>query len=152
MKVKLIYIGILCIGILGHSQTIEKYSIDSGGLSASSGNIQILYTIGEVNVQEWNSGNIQVSEGFINSSSEGTLGIVEVNPEENALLYPNPAREKFYVSGIQPIKQLILYDASGKIIAKTNQSQMAVSDLASGVYFVKIITQNTNTVKRLVVK
>jgi hypothetical protein len=46
-------------------QSIEKFSIDSGGASASNGNIEVLYTLGEVNVQELNAGNIAVSEGFI---------------------------------------------------------------------------------------
>ena len=35
---------------LCQAQTIEKFSIDSGGDSASNGNIEVLYTIGEVNV------------------------------------------------------------------------------------------------------
>lgn len=48
------------------AQSIEKFSIDSGGASTSAGGIQILYTIGEVNVQELSAGSIQVSEGFIN--------------------------------------------------------------------------------------
>jgi len=49
-------------------QSIDKFSIDSGGASATVGGIEILYTIGEVNVQEISVGNIQVSEGFINGS------------------------------------------------------------------------------------
>lgn len=49
------------------SQSIEKFSIDSGGASASAGGLQILYTIGEVNVQELSAGGISISEGFINS-------------------------------------------------------------------------------------
>ena len=62
---------IICILFLGYSlqsQTIEKFSIDSGGNSATNGNIQVLYTIGEVNIQEMSLGNIQLSEGFINAS------------------------------------------------------------------------------------
>lgn len=49
-------------------QTIEKFSIDSGGDSALNGNIEVLYTLGEVNVQELNVGDISVSEGFISTS------------------------------------------------------------------------------------
>ncbi|MFL0354737.1 hemagglutinin protein, partial [Xanthomarina sp. GH4-25] len=62
--------AILCLLVpfLGMTQTIEKFSIDSGGASATAGGIEILYTIGEVNVQELSAGNIQVSEGFINGS------------------------------------------------------------------------------------
>nr|WP_321237169.1 hemagglutinin protein [uncultured Psychroserpens sp.] len=50
-----------------NAQTIEKFSIDSGGASASAGDIQILYTIGEVNVQELSNSDVTVSEGFINA-------------------------------------------------------------------------------------
>lgn len=49
------------------AQTIEKFSIDSGGATATAGGLEIVYTIGEVNVQELNSGTIKVSEGFINA-------------------------------------------------------------------------------------
>lgn len=49
------------------AQTIEKFSIDSGGASTTVDGIQILYTIGEVNVQELNTASISVSEGFINA-------------------------------------------------------------------------------------
>lgn len=61
-------VAILCLLIpfFGISQSIEKFSIDSGGASSSAGNIEIFYTLGEVNVQERSAGNIQISEGFIN--------------------------------------------------------------------------------------
>ena len=150
MKTKLIYL-IMCVGVWTQAQTIEKFSIDSGGSSTSTGSIQILYTLGEVCVQEYSLGNLQVSEGFINSFPEGTLGLA-TETAENILLYPNPAHDRFYVRGTQPIKQLMLYDMSGKLMASTDQNQMAVGHLASGVYFVQIVTQATSEVKRLVVK
>lgn len=59
------------------SQSIEKFSIDSGGASVTTGGIQILYTIGEVNVQELSAGGISISEGFINPMSM----IIKLNPK-----------------------------------------------------------------------
>ncbi|MFV0571598.1 MAG: T9SS type A sorting domain-containing protein [Xanthomarina gelatinilytica] len=144
-------IGLTCFQT--QAQTIEKFSIDNGGASTINGNIAIVYTIGEVNVQELNAGNIYLSEGFINSNFGETLSITELNPTENQLLlYPNPAEEVFYVSSKVPIAQLTLYDVSGKQIAKTNATQMKVEHLSAGVYFVKISTETNHTVKRLVVK
>ena len=58
------------------SQTIEKFSIDSGGASATAGGIQMLYTIGEVNVQELSVGGISISEGFINADLK-----ISINPK-----------------------------------------------------------------------
>ncbi|WP_298904206.1 hemagglutinin protein [uncultured Psychroserpens sp.] len=51
-----------------NAQTIEKFSIDSGGRSTTTGNIQITYTLGEVNVQEINTPSVSISEGFINAA------------------------------------------------------------------------------------
>lgn len=74
---------------LGWAQTIHKFSIDNGGASVTSGNISMLYTIGEVNVQELKVGNIAVSEGFINSDFR-----IKVNPKtflQGPMLFPTIA-------------------------------------------------------------
>lgn len=61
-----LYSFLLCV-FFGNAQTIEKFSIDSGGASVSAGGIQMLYTIGEVNVQELSTASVNISEGFINA-------------------------------------------------------------------------------------
>lgn len=66
MKYIILIITSLFIGIL-NAQSIYKSSIDNGGASTTNGNIEILYTIGEVNVQERSAGDIALSEGFISS-------------------------------------------------------------------------------------
>ena len=144
-------IGLTCLQT--QAQTIEKFSIDNGGASTTNGEIAVIYTIGEVNVQELNAGNILLSEGFINSNFGETLNVSEVNPIDNQLLlYPNPVQDQFYISSTEPITQVTLYDVSGKQIAKTNAAQMSVGHLVAGVYFVRISTKTNHTVKRLVVK
>jgi hypothetical protein len=52
---------------LCQSQTLYKSSIDAGGAIVSVGDIQVHYTLGEVNIQELDAGTIAVSEGFINA-------------------------------------------------------------------------------------
>lgn len=69
MKTKFICIIIALTVFISSAQTIEKFSIDSGGASETAGGIQILYTIGEVNVQEYSTATLSVSEGFINPMS-----------------------------------------------------------------------------------
>jgi hypothetical protein len=68
MKTLLVLALLWSYSICSTAQTIEKFSIDSGGASVSAGNISILYTIGEVNVQELRTDQVQVSEGFINAN------------------------------------------------------------------------------------
>lgn len=75
MKIKLTLLIASLLSAASYGQSIIKSSIDSGGVSASAGNIQVLYTIGEVAVQETTVGDISISEGFIHS----TLKII-INP------------------------------------------------------------------------
>ena len=65
MRTFLIILVILTFSKLSQGQTIEKFSIDSGGAAAETGGIEVVYSIGEVNVQERTSPSILVSEGFI---------------------------------------------------------------------------------------
>ncbi|MDT0557083.1 hemagglutinin protein [Ichthyenterobacterium sp. W332] len=66
MKTTSITLGLLLITSFLYSQTIEKYSIDSGGASATAGGIEVLYTIGEVAIAERSVSGVSLSEGFIN--------------------------------------------------------------------------------------
>ena len=77
MKTKLAFLTVLLISFLSNAQTIEKFSIDSGGASTSADGIQILYTIGEVNVQEYSNATLSVSEGFINPQQL----IIKIDPK-----------------------------------------------------------------------
>ncbi|WP_179007558.1 hemagglutinin protein [Winogradskyella forsetii] len=76
MKTTLTLTTIFLISFFGMAQSIEKFSIDSGGASATAGGIQILYTIGEVNVQEYSNTSLSVSEGFINADLK-----IRINPK-----------------------------------------------------------------------
>ncbi|WP_347921769.1 hemagglutinin protein [Pontimicrobium sp. SW4] len=51
-----------------NAQTIEKYSIDSGGAIASAGGMELMYTLGETSIQELKVSGTSMSEGFINSN------------------------------------------------------------------------------------
>jgi hypothetical protein len=89
MKTKIATIVTILIGYICTAQSIEKFSIDSGGASATAGGIEILYTIGEVNVQELSAGGISVSEGFINANFR-----IQIDPKaflQGPLLNPETA-------------------------------------------------------------
>ena len=91
MKNILLIIVSLLVNI-SFSQSIEKFSIDSGGASVSAGNIELLYTIGEVNVQELSAGNISISEGFINPIVL-KINISPIALLQGAMLNPNTGEE-----------------------------------------------------------
>ncbi|MBT8266369.1 MAG: hemagglutinin protein [Bacteroidia bacterium] len=65
MRTLLIILIVLSCIKFSNAQTIERFSIDSGGDSATAGGIELLYTIGEVNIQERSTPTVSVSEGFV---------------------------------------------------------------------------------------
>ncbi|NNE33514.1 MAG: hypothetical protein HKN40_14245, partial [Winogradskyella sp.] len=58
-----IFLLTLCFNV--SAQTIEKSSIDSGGSTVSNANLTVLFTLGEVHVNEILTPTIKVSQGFI---------------------------------------------------------------------------------------
>ncbi len=154
MKKFLTLIIILYISTYSQAQTIEKFSIDSGGASVTAGGINILYTIGEVNVQEVTTGTILISEGFISSSLSNTLGVNEVViNEKNILVYPNPTSDFIYLKTSLLIEKVELYDALGKSVLKTkNINKIPVNNLSKGVYLLKIYSENKSISKKIIIE
>lgn len=136
------------------SQTIEKFSVDSGGASAASGNLQVLYTLGEVHVQESSAESIQLSEGFINPLGDGTtLNTNHVVLSEHIKVYPNPVSETINIISDETIDRIELFSVLGKLeYTADNKNQVTVDELSTGMYLLKITIGDKQVTKRIVVK
>ncbi|MDP5091820.1 MAG: T9SS type A sorting domain-containing protein, partial [Polaribacter sp.] len=60
-------------------------------------------------------------------------------------LYPNPASNNLTVITEQEIKTIEIYNIQGQKVKTSNQKQINVSDLAKGIYLVKI-QNNENSI------
>jgi hypothetical protein len=71
------------------------------------------------------------------------------------IIAPNPAKDIINLSGISESCQLQVYSLNGvllkNIIVAKNISQLDVSDLENGIYFMKLQGQLTNSVYKLVI-
>ncbi|WP_452224627.1 hemagglutinin protein [Lacinutrix chionoecetis] len=76
MKTILFILLICSSAISSVAQTIEKFSIDNGGATVSTPTIEMVYTIGEVNVAERTSATVQISEGFLSRFIK-----IKINPK-----------------------------------------------------------------------
>ena len=73
----------------------------------------------------------------------------------NVSIYPNPAKDRLYIETESEIEEVIVYDIYGRHqVTETPSHQemisIDISNLNSGVYFVKINTAEGNIVKRFV--
>ena len=82
-----------------------------------------------------------------------TESILENNISLN--IYPNPVNDKLYIVTVDGVKEVVVYDIYGRrqvTEAPSHQGNWTIdlSELKSGIYFVKINTEKGNIVKRII--
>ena len=96
------------------------------------------------------------TKGGNNEEEEEEEGVEELTSLFK--MYPNPVNDKLYIEAEAEIEEVVIYDVYGRRqklrISETQKlrNSIDVSGLNSGVYFVKIKTDNIETVKRFVKK
>ena len=76
--------------------------------------------------------------------------IEEMNASFN--IYPNPVNDRLYIETESEIEEVVVYDVYGRqqLAVSGQQSAVSVANLNSGVYFVKVVTSEGETVKRFI--
>ncbi len=154
---KLFLTIITALAALAYSQaqsTIANFSIDSGGARTIEDGIDILYTVGEVHVQEFDTGIISVSEGFINSVDFNALGAIHIKEKDiYIIVYPNPASDFINIKTNLFIQKVELYDFLGKqVLKRTNTNSINFNRLPKGVYLLYMYSINKKYHKKIVIK
>ena len=130
----------LFLTAFGYSQTaVKKSSIDSGGTTTTSGSTSVVYTIGEVAIQENTQGNTHVSEGFIGPDLRQSLGITDEVLFNDFKAFPNPTADMIHINFSKSSDYTMqVSDMNGKILLVKNTNQpdntLDISSLARGVY------------------
>ncbi len=72
--------------------------------------------------------------------------------ELEATIYPNPAADQLTIQTSSTPEQIIIFDQHGRIISTHyNISQLDVSALSTGIYYVRISLDNQEVIKRLII-
>ena len=81
-------------------------------------------------------------------------GIEELNAAIS--IYPNPVQNELFIATEVNVKEVAIYDVYGRqamrqqVNETTSQQVVNVAGLNSGIYFVKVVTNNGEIVKRFV--
>ena len=107
------------------------------------------YTITAVN------GEVESDESAEACGKTDPEGIAELASSLN--VYPNPVNDKLYIETEMNIEEVVVYTITGVIVGQqstvnSQQSYIDVANLNSGVYFVKVVTENGEVVKRFIKK
>lgn len=71
-------------------------------------------------------------------------------------LYPNPTENHLFIETEHEIEEIVIYDVYGRKCQQANettsQQVLDVTDLNTGIYFIKVVTDNNEIIKRFVKK
>ena len=73
--------------------------------------------------------------------------------ELNIAIYPNPTDSRIYISGLKTEAAAQIYSLDGKLLKSFMSIENHVDlDLASGLYMLKVVSENHSVVKKIIVK
>lgn len=127
-----------------------------------TGNFQLLYD--DVDVEN----DVTVQYGFAvkgvnaNPANESSLGNVVVGPVSLSLtgfdavdvqVYPNPVANVLHIQTSKVVSSVELYTISGRLLTKQNNANsIDVSDLASGMYLLKVTSDGQSISQKIIKK
>jgi len=131
--------------------TDNNKELVSAGFADADGNITLIFApMEEHNVYEfaaWAQNYIQ----YFKTVFSGYVGIVETDNCSPLRIYPNPTTGKFSViSEHLPVEGIEILDIYGKKQKAENATVVDISDLAAGLYFVKIRTKAGEVARKVV--
>ena len=77
------------------------------------------------------------------------------NNKTNIVVFPNPATDYIIVDNTKNINNILIIDVNGKIVKQTNVNGLSsgkinISELKTGLYFVKLISNDNYQVKKII--
>ena len=126
----------------------QSGSVASGGTASGTGSSSVSYSVGQAAYSNAIGTNGKITEG-IQQPFDIFVNVLENHMDASVSLYPNPTKE-FVILNVSNAKvEDITYqlsDMDGKVIATNklsgNETKIAMTQLASATYFVKVLNLN----------
>lgn len=81
---------------------------------------------------------------------------IEEQSADQLLIYPNPVSDVIYLNSEELIKSVSVYNYDGRLMLShevgKKQSEVQVSDLHSGIYLIRVETENNTITQRIIIR
>jgi len=96
---------------------------------------------------DYNTGTIEPTVTFCQTTGVGSL-----SSESEINIYPNPASSDIYIDSDGALKNVKILNSLGQVLINTNNSNIEINSLSTGVYIVVIETEYTTVKRKLIVE
>ncbi len=162
----------IIIGSSGTSTTVQLQSNRTWAITNPASWVTITPMNGtnnailSVNISANNTSSIRTVDVLISAGAiikelhikqDATVGINEVNSYNHINIYPNPSSGIVTISSSLVIKNIDVFDVTGKLVFnqqnnnKQTKSELDLSQLSNGIYFIHALTENGGVGKSKVV-
>lgn len=146
---KKLLLGIFVIPVSVCAQSLSMEVIGSAGDHFTSASASISWTVGEVMTETFTAGSSQLTQGF-HQPDRQTVELNENGKPVEITLAPNPTHDnvQLYLDGVSGNIELHILNALGQEVLLISDwseinNQLNTSQLQRGVYFLKIIANNS---------
>jgi surface protein len=83
----------------------------------------------------------------------GTCPALGINDQnlKNISIYPNPVDDKLFIQGASDVSEISIYDVLGKLVlSKTTSIEIDVTNLKKGIYIIKIVAEQKETIQKFI--
>jgi hypothetical protein len=158
MKRYILLIFSVFLALSVSAQTTKQEVIASAGGFNTNGTLSISWTLGETIIPTFSNGSLILTHGF---QQQILITAVEENLETvvKVTIYPNPASDNINIIFEEPLDnevKLYLLDSQGRLIKTdvienaTTETEINLQNIASGVYYLKLIKGNLSNVYKVV--
>lgn len=98
----------------------------------------------------WNSNSITIA-GQVRVFKDSALSVDDYNLNTIISIYPNPTSNHFEIETTQTLDKVEVYSLQGQLVKSfASQNRYDISDLSSGMYFVKVEANGNSISKRII--
>jgi hypothetical protein len=129
----------------------KAWSFDWTAPALGTGNVTFYGAFNSANGDGATSGD-KIYSSSISVAENITTGLVENLTVISTTIFPNPVKTSFEISTAKAIDNVEVYNLEGKRINNVNQTvnKFDASALASGIYFVKIVSEGSVITKKII--
>lgn len=134
---------------------LKEFDFSNISMANENENFKVRFSFSGTNMTSEEGKSVVFNNIAISAIDKNVLSIENRTLENNRInIYPNPAKNRIYISSNTIIDEILVYNIFGKIVHKSSKSDnsiiLDISDYAKGIYVVKVFTDGNSQTKKIV--